>query len=204
MLDAFTDLSKIHGQTGLTGAAGQHDLTKYGKSWDFNPDNPDNLIGMDTHTLGSFIAVDSSGNPMLDSSGNPVFTSFGKALHDDMQGQGLIGPEQSVGDPSALQDYIDTFSFDEIHDMEKDYWRDSFDQGWYGMDDWDYNYYGGGPGETETTLLGGPWSADPLPTEMASMGEMKPIYGEELDPNREASWLYLTGTPQFRDRTIYS
>ena len=76
VLDAFTDLSKIHGQTSLPGAAGQNDLTKYGKSWDFNPDNPYNLIGEDTHTLGNMIAVDSRGNPILDSEGKPVFTSF--------------------------------------------------------------------------------------------------------------------------------
>ena len=200
MLDAFTDLSKIHGQTGLTGAAGQHDLTKYGKSWDFNPDNPDNLIGWDTHTLGNMIAVDSYGQPILDSGGKPIFTSFGKDLYDHMHGEGFIGQNQSVNDPSALQDYIDTFSFDELQDWERDYF--DFDQNWSGMGDWDWNYYGGGRPETEDKILGGPWSADPLPTEMASMGEMQPIYGEELDPGREANWLYLTGIPQFRDQII--
>ena len=69
------------------------------------------------------------------------------------------------------------------------------------MDDFDYAFYGGRP-ETENILLGGDWRADPRTTEMASMGEMQPIYGEELDPNREASWIYLTGIPQFRDRII--
>ena len=32
---------------------------------------------------------------------------------------------------------------------------------------------------------------------------MESIYGEEFDPEREASFLYLTGIPQFRDQTIY-
>ena len=194
VLEAFTDLSKTHGQTGLIGAAGQHDLTKYGKSWDFNPDNPDNLIGMDTHTLGSFIAVDSSGNPILDSNGNPVFTSFGKALHDDMQDQGIIGSNQEVLNEDALQDYIDTFSFDEIHDIEKDFWRDSFDQSWYGMDDFDYGFYGGGP-RTDTAMQDlGVWGATPL-SEIESVGfdQFVPQYEKEFTEERIASPLHVKG-----------
>ena len=178
VLDAFTDLSKIHGQTSLPGAAGQNDLTKYGKSWDFNPDNPYNLIGEDTHTLGNMIAVDSRGNPILDSEGKPVFTSFGKSLYDHMHDEGFIGQNQSVSDPSALQDYVDTFSFEELQDWERDY----FDQSWYGGD-WDEYLgepYGGRP---ETASL-----SDPKWWQQRSLGELNPtgfanleqMYGEEL------------------------
>ena len=178
VLDAFTDLSKIHGQTSLPGAAGQNDLTKYGKSWDFNPDNPYNLIGEDTHTLGNMIAVDSRGNPILDSEGKPVFTSFGKSLYDHMHDEGFIGQNQSVSDPSALKDYVDTFSFEELQDWERDY----FDQSWYGGD-WDEYLgepYGGRP---ETASL-----SDPKWWQQRSLGELNPtgfanleqMYGEEL------------------------
>jgi hypothetical protein len=142
LLDAFTDLSEIHGQTtlGTEGPAGQYDIkTKYGKSWDFNPNNPDNLIGTDTHTLGSFIATDSSGNAILDSEGKPIFTTFGKAIHDEMQSQGMIGPNQLVKDPSALEDYIKGFSFEDIQGIEKDFWKDYADP----WDSWADSWYGG-------------------------------------------------------------
>jgi len=138
VLDAFTDLSITHGA--LTNPDGTP--TKYGKSWEFNPDNPDNLIGWDTQSLGSFIAVDSRGNPMFDSEGKPIFTTFGKALHDEMQGQGMIGQNQEVpkGMESALEDYIKGFSFEDIHGKEEDFWRDSSDYGW---DSWEDAWYGG-------------------------------------------------------------
>ena len=196
VLDAFTDLSKIHGQTYYTDAdqtpAGMPIPTKYGKSWDFNPNNPDNLIGMDTHTLGSMIAVDSSGKPILDSGGKPVFTSFGKHLYDHMHDEGFIGQNQSVGDPSALQDYVDTFSFDELHDLERDY----FDQNWYGMDDFDYNFYGGvGPPRTDTGMQDlGIWGATPL-SEIESVGfdQFVPQYEKEFTEERIASPLHVKG-----------
>ena len=71
-------------------------------------------------------------------------------------------------------------------------------------DEWDYQYGAGGGEEEMERLLGGRWASDPTPTEMVSMGEMKPIFGEELDPGREASWLYLTGVPHFSDTTRYN
>ena len=148
VLDAFTDLSKTHGQTVLEGPAGQTTQTKYGKSWDFNPANPNNLIGMenvDTHTLGSFIATDSSGNAILDSEGKPIFTTFGKALHDEMQDQGMVGSNQEVLNQSALEDYIKSFSFEDIQGEEKDFWRDSYDYGWDSWTDpWYQGHYQGG------------------------------------------------------------
>jgi hypothetical protein len=199
VLDAFTDLSEIHGQTtlGTEGPAGQYDIkTKYGKSWDFNPNNPDNLIGWDTHTLGSFIAVDSSGNPILDSSGNPVFTSFGKSVYDEMQGEGMIGPGQEVpkGMESALEDYTKGFSFEDIHEKEKDFWRGSFDDWWYNEPGtpWGQQWYDY-PISDETTMADLPhWRSDVLPTEMAAMSEAVPQYQREL-ANRTASPLYMAG-----------
>ena len=144
---------------------------------------------------------DENGNliPNPAGGGKIIYTGLGNTMLDQWgeafdPGGIRYGDDPLITSGSAIRDYLG--------DVEDDYWK-SFDQDWYGMDDWDYGFYGGRP-ETEDILLGGPWSADPLPTEMASMGEMQPIYGEELDPGREASWLYLTGTPQFRDRTIYS
>ena len=69
-------------------------------------------------------------------------------------------------------------------------------------DEWDSQY--GGGGEEMERFLGGRWASDPTPTEMVSMGEMEPIFGEELDPGRGASWLYLTGVPHFSDTTRYN
>ena len=84
----------------------------------------------------------------------------------------------------------------------------SFDQNFYGMDDFDYNYYGGqGPTEASETFAGAPWSQKGLGEILAEgpkgFGEMESIYGEEFDPERDASFLYLTGIPQFKDQTIY-
>jgi len=122
MLDVMQDLSLTHGS--LTNPDGTP--TKYGKSWDFNPANPDNLIGMDTHTLGSFIVTDSSGNPVLDSEGKPIFTSLGQNIHNQMQDEGLVGPNQQIlpEDMPALQDFVHGLSYEDIHGMEDDFWRD--------------------------------------------------------------------------------
>ena len=164
VLDAFTDLSKTHGQTVLEGPAGQTTQTKYGKSWDFNPNNPNNLLGMDTHTLGSFIATDSSGNAILDSEGKPIFTTFGKALHDEMQDQGMIGSNQLVKDPSALEDYIKGFSFEDIQGIEKDFWRDSYDYGWDSWTDpwYEGHYQGEGYDDSMSDLARHYWFSESL------------------------------------------
>ena len=84
----------------------------------------------------------------------------------------------------------------------------SFDQSWSGMDDFDQRFYGpGGPTEASETFAGAPWMQKGLGEIIAEgpkgFGEMESIYGEEFDPSREASWLYLTGIPQFSDQTIY-
>ena len=116
--------------------------TKYGKSWDFNPDNPDNLIGEDTHTLGNMIAVDSSGNPILDSEGKPVFTSLGKYIHDDFQDKGYIGQNQYI-DPSMmgeLKDMVGQLSHENLQEYERDFWRNYTAPGGEGGYE-DYGHY---------------------------------------------------------------
>ena len=125
------------------------------------------------------IAVDSDGQPILDSEGKPIFTSFGKSLYDHMYDEGFVGQNQSVPNPSVFQDYIDTFSFDELQDWERDY----FDQNWYGSDNWDdfldQPYYG----PLESLAL-----SDPKFWKQTSLSELDPtgfadremIYGEEL------------------------
>jgi hypothetical protein len=83
----------------------------------------------------------------------------------------------------------------------------SFDQSFYGMDNFDYGFYGGGPTEVSETFSGAPWFQKGLDEILAEgpagFGDMQSIYGEEFDPEREASFLYLTGVPQFGDETIY-
>ena len=95
-----------------------------------------------------------------------------------MHDEGFIGQNQSVPDSSSLEDYIKTFSFDELQDWERDY----FDQNWYGSD-WDQflgePYYG----RNETASL-----SDPKWWQQKSLGELNPtgfanleqMYGEEL------------------------
>ena len=140
--------------------------------------------------LGSLIVLDSEGNPQYTDEGELMYTGLGGAVSDNWNEiLGQYDDPTGYGQGDMMQDIVD------------DYYA-GFDQRWSGMDDWDWNYYGGGRPETENILLGGDWRADPRTTEMASMGEMQPIYGEELAPGREANWLYLTGIPQFRDQII--
>ena len=122
-------LADIHGQN-----------PKYKKSWDFNPDNPDNLLNMvdeygaPTHTLGSFIVVDSSNNPVLDSSGNVIYTSFGKHMKDQYQ-----------ADPEGFyNEMVDNMSWEDMATTESDFWRGHTAPGGGGgyQDYGDQDYYG--------------------------------------------------------------
>ena len=101
-------LADIHGQN-----------PKYKKSWDFDEKNPDNLLkmvdeyGAPTHTLGSFIVVDSSNNPVLDSSGNVIYTSFGKHMN-----------EQYQADPEGFyNEMVDNMTWEDMAATESDFWR---------------------------------------------------------------------------------
>ena len=121
MEDVMSDIALTHGST--TDSEGN--LTGYGKSWAMNPDNPDNLIDTN-HTLGSFIMTDSSGKPILDSSGNVIFTGLGSHIHDQMRDEGFVGQSQFI-DPNyrqSLKDFVQGLSYEDIHGMEDDFWRD--------------------------------------------------------------------------------
>ena len=70
----------------------------------------------------------------------------------------------------------------------------SFDQSFYGMDDFDYAFYGGGP-RTETAMQDlGTWGADPL-SEIESVGfdQLIPQYEKEFTEERIASPIYTKG-----------
>jgi len=141
--------------------------------------------------------------------GQPVMSGLGEHLLESDWGNqpgGMPTPEQimamgTTATPGSL--------LGSLQDITRDYYRNRFDES-FAMDpfydEWDYQYgSGGGGGEEEMErFLGGKWASGPAPTEMVSMGEMKPIFGEELDPGREASWLYLTGVPHFSDTTHYN
>ena len=98
-LQLMKDLAAQHGQQ-----------DKYSKAWKYNPKNPNNLLVdgkiPSLHTLGSFIAVDSSGRPMLDSSGNPIYTTFGKHIYDKYKDTG-----------------IGSLNTQDLKDMESTFWR---------------------------------------------------------------------------------
>ena len=116
MIDVMQGLANTHGA--LKNPDGTP--TKYGLSFDGKQGNLNS-----GHTLGSFIAVDSSGNPILDSQGKPIFTSLGKFVHDDLQNKGFVGSNQYI-DPSMmpeLKGIIEGFSFEDLHNYENDFWR---------------------------------------------------------------------------------
>ena len=149
--------------------------------------------------LGSLIKVDSEGNPILDPKGNPIYTGLGRAVKDNwsnlVTSYDDAGTDYGGGQGRMLQDIIEDY-------------RGGFDQRFYGMDPFDYSYYGGSP-ETTELIAGGPWGQKGLGEVLAQgpkgFGEMESMYGEELDPGRDASWLYLSEFgPQFRDQYIYS
>tara|TARA_R100001443_G_scaffold13976_3_gene23873 strand:- start:1289 stop:2131 length:843 start_codon:yes stop_codon:yes gene_type:complete len=100
-------------------AAAHGSNPKYGKSWAMNPDNPENLLnqtdyyGNPMHTLGSFVATDSSGNAILDSSGNPIYTTFGKHKID-----------QYRDDPEGFLSGLSELGWEDIAAEESGFWRD--------------------------------------------------------------------------------
>jgi hypothetical protein len=150
--------------------------------------------------LGSLMATDSSGNAILDSSGNIIKTGLGQNLSDNWADTFDPGGLRYGNDPlmtggSAIREHLENLS------------KNYFDQNFYGMDNFDYGFYGGGPTEVSETFSGAPWFQKGLDEILAEgptgFGNMESIYGEEFNPEREASFLYLTGVPQFGDETIY-
>ena len=165
----------------------------YASSWDYNPSNPDNLIGQ-SPTLGSIMAVNQSGEPILDSSGNPIFTEMGQSLIDHVQSQYDPNNPVDITLPGAFEQNIATLGdlntfIDDYHRSFDDWWHDDpgtpWDQQWY-------DYSGGGDEDTIMAQLG-TWGAKPVPTEMAAMGEMQPIYGAEFGEELMASPLFMAG-----------
>jgi len=143
--------------------------------------------------LGSFMATDDWGDPIMsggyeDEYGNWIpenitYTGLGNTMLDQWgeafdPGGIRYGDDPLITGGSAIRDYLG--------DVEDDYWK-SFDQGWYGMDDFDYGFYGGRP---ETASMTDPnwWQQTALsdidPTGFADFQHM---YGKEFGEERVAS-----------------
>tara|TARA_R110002049_G_scaffold229335_1_gene401421 strand:- start:190 stop:999 length:810 start_codon:yes stop_codon:yes gene_type:complete len=162
------------------------------------------VFGASSGSTASSQTVQDSLSFMIEDSINQAIKNKGGPLSAD---------EHNNAVNSALVNFYPTdanlMDIPEGHTAIEDFYTiPSFDQDFYGMDDFDYNYYGGqGPTEASETFAGAPWSQKGLGEVLAEgptgFGEMESIYGEEFDPEREASFLYLTGIPQFRDQTIY-
>ena len=133
MEDVMSDLASTHGALELPSG----EPTKYGLSYE----GKTGQLGTG-HTLGSFIAVDSSGNPILDSEGKPVFTGLGKHIHDDFQDKGYVGQNQYI-DPSMmgeLKDMVGQLSYEDLQEYESDFWRNYTAPGGEGGYE-DYGHY---------------------------------------------------------------
>jgi len=129
--------------------------------------------------LGSLFAVDSSGNAILDSSGNLIKTGLGDVMSDQFN-------EIVYGTPSTFNPE-DQLSMEEQFEMLEDEYGRSFDQDWYGMDDFDYDYYGGGPQETASLKDPKYWAQDVMPTTPTSFADLQRIYGKEFGEERIAA-----------------
>ena len=179
----------------------QHDI---GKKTKIYYDDDDNVISPTDAYFSGEEGIAGLGKVVTDpETGKTSFkkTGLGKHILGDVWNYAL--------DPGGL--YPDPDNPYGSGDIMSDYFRNAranyFDQNWYGMDNFDYAFYGGGPGETENTLLGGDWTSKGLGEILAegpkSLSEMEGIYDPEFR-DREANWLYLTGIPQFKDITTYS
>ena len=157
--------------------------------------------------LGSFMATDDFGNPILTSEfirdedgnlipnpsggGNIIKTGLGEHMSDNWAEAFDPGGLRYGDDPlttggSAIREYLE--------DVESDYWK-NFDQNWYGMDDFDYAFYGGGGPRTDTAMQDlGVWGATPL-SEIESVGfdQFVPQYEKEFTEERIASPLHVKG-----------
>ena len=115
----------------------------YALSWDYNPDNPENIIGQ-SPTLGSIFATDNSGNPILDSSGNPIKTNYGTDIIDYVQDQ--LGQQGAVdlslyGDEGPTGFFENVMSPEELRDYQDTWWRDyTAPGGGGGYEDYGWDY----------------------------------------------------------------
>ena len=159
--------------------------------------------------FGASSGSTASSQTVQDSISFMIEDSINQAIKD--KGGPLSADEHNNAVNSALVNFYPTdanlMDIPEGHTAIEDFYTiPSFDQDFYGMDDFDYGFYGG-PTEASETFAGAPWSQKGLGEILAEgpkgFGEMESIYGEEFDPERDASFLYLTGIPQFRDQTIY-
>ena len=128
----------------IADALAQQDVNPgYAKSWDYNPKNPDNIIGQ-SPTLGSIFAVDSSGNPILDSSGNPIKTNYGTDIIDYVQDQ--LGQQGAVdlslyGDEGPTGFFENVMSPEDLRSFQDEWWRDyTGPGGGGGYTDYGWNY----------------------------------------------------------------
>jgi hypothetical protein len=95
--------------------------------------------GFSPNTLGSIIATDSNGNPILDSSGNPIFTSYGEYITSTIQDQWDPENPTDITLPGAFSENI--ANWEDLAESENEYWK--------------YNTpWGGGPDYGGRDLLG--------------------------------------------------
>ena len=128
----------------------------YAKSWDYNPKNPDNIIGQ-SPTLGSIFSTDSSGNPILDSSGNPIKTNYGTDIIDYVQDQ--LGQQGAVdlslyGAEGPTGFFENVMSHEELRDYQDTWWRDyTAPGGGGGYEDYGWGDYYGDRRDAKMDLL---------------------------------------------------
>ena len=135
--------------------------------------------------LNEFIK-DENGNliPNPAGGGKIIYTGLGNTMLDQWgeafdPGGIRYGDDPLITGGSAIRDYLG--------DVEDDYWK-SFDQRWSGMDDWDYNYYGGG--RPETASLSDPkwWQQTALSDiDPTGFADLQRIYGKEFGEERIAA-----------------
>ena len=187
-------------KSGLTGLPEYQQLLKlYGGNQDAMLNtlfDPETFAVTDKGFAGTF-------DPNVDTGFDPTGINTWQDTESDPEK--LVAYELLTSNDPNIDPYSDEY-LDALGKINYD-WGPSFDQSWSGMDDFDYAFYGGGPGETENTLLGGDWTSKGLGEILAegpkSLSEMEGIYDPEFR-DREANWLYLTGIPQFKDITTYS
>ena len=131
--------------------------------------------------LGSLVSLDPEGNPLYNAQGELQLTGLGRAVGGNWNElvTGFDDPS-GYGQGDMLQDIIEDY-------------HGGFDQRFYGMDDFDWGYYGGRPGSE--AVQEGTWGAIPLSEiEPVSMSEMVSQYAPEFE-NRAASHHYARHQP---------